>query len=406
MKKKVICILVMLALIFSATSAFAVEINVDTNLLNREVIENGETDIMPLSTTDTPESIAETPLVSSMSTLEGNRFISQEVVDIHDTYVNGNLIIFAQKVNLQNITVDGDVVITGEEVLISNFTVLNGATAIAGQNDVTINGLYTSGNVYTLGKEVNATLSARGFYVVAEDLEIGTESEISNVYNLQNYMSEDAVEVEVEPEVVITHRIYKTIVVVIKTAIVAGFIFLYSRSFINRTKTDKKVKYIALSTLKGLGWAILIPFVALVLLCTGVTIGLSFVVTALYVIIFWACVPILSIALMNMFTAETDSNLKKYGITVLIGLVIAILTQVIPLLSVLVAFAGLGILMGTFKKARKELNGKCEDKEAQVKSDTEEKEQKVVEAKVEEPIKEAEESKEEKIEDNKSEEDK
>lgn len=268
--------------------------------------------------------------------------------------------------------------------------------------------LSSSGNIYTVGQNINANVISNGLYLAAADVKLGNESQISKLYNYSGNLSLDGgsygkveanienlhigsntiisdnlkyssssegnidasaqignieykkVEYETEEEVVeiakeaiIKEKIHSVIALVIKSAIVCGFIFLFATGFINKTKTKSSVKYIALSAFKGLGWAVLIPIIAIVLLVSRLAIGTSFIVLLIYTVIFWASIPLVSIVIMNMVTKNMpDDKWKKYGITLLVALVIGIL-QKVPVLGVLVSlfvsFAGMGIFFNSLK---------------------------------------------------------
>ena len=399
MKKKIFCSILAILLLLNISVVFATE----TNEVEEDLI---------LTMNDSVEDLTDVHLVSDISNgqrkfFDENKFVSEENVNFKDATINGNLIVTGKNVNLQNITVNGDVAIFAQTIQISNFEVTNGVTIIAGQ-DLNLNMLSSSGNIYTVGQNINANVISNGLYLAAADVKLGNESQISKLYNYSGNLSLDGgsygkveanienlhigsntiisdnlkyssssegnidasaqignieykkVEYETEEEVVeiakeaiIKEKIHSVIALVIKSAIVCGFIFLFATGFINKTKTKSSVKYIALSAFKGLGWAVLIPIIAIVLLVSRLAIGTSFIVLLIYTVIFWASIPLVSIVIMNMVTKNMpDDKWKKYGITLLVALVIGIL-QKFPVLGVLVSlfvsFAGMGIFFNSLK---------------------------------------------------------
>lgn len=399
MKKKIFCAIIAIVLLLNISVVFATE----TNEVEEDLI---------LTMNDSVEELTDVHLVSDISNgqrkfFDENKFVSEENVNFKDATINGNLIVTGKNVNLQNITVNGDVVIFAQTIQISNFEVTNGVTIIAGQ-DLNLNMLSSSGNIYTVGQNINANVISNGLYLAAADVKLGNESQISKLYNYSGNLSLDGgsygkveanienlhigsntiisdnlkyssssegnidasaqignieykkVEYETEEEVVeiakeaiIKEKIHSVIALVIKSAIVCGFIFLFATGFINKTKTKSSVKFIALSAFKGLGWAVLIPIIAIVLLVSRLAIGTSFIVLLIYTVIFWASIPLVSIVIMNMVTKNMpDDKWKKYGITLLVALVIGIL-QKFPVLGVLVSlfvsFAGMGIFFNFLK---------------------------------------------------------
>ena len=399
MKKKIFCAILAIVLLLNISVVFATE----TNEVEEDLI---------LTMNDSVEDLTDVHLVSDISNgqrkfFDENKFVSEENVNFKDATINGNLIVTGKNVNLQNISVNGDVAIFAQTIEISNFDVTNGATIIAGQN-LNLNMLSSSGNIYTAGQNINANVISNGLYLAAADVKLGNESQISKLYNYSGNLSLDGgsygkveanienlhigsntiisdnlkyssssegnidasaqignieykkVEYETEEEVVeiakeaiIKEKIHSVIALVIKSAIVCGFIFLFATGFINKTKTKSSVKYIALSAFKGLGWAVLIPIIAIVLLVSRLAIGTSFIVLLIYTVIFWASIPLVSIVIMNMVTKNMpDDKWKKYGITLLVALVIGIL-QKFPVLGILVSlfvsFAGMGIFFNSLK---------------------------------------------------------
>lgn len=399
MKKKIFCTILAIVLLLNISVVFATETNEEEDLI--------------LTMNDSIEELTNVPLVSSFNegksqVFNENKVLSDENVNFEDATINGNLIIFGKNVNLQNVRVNGDVAIFAQTIEISSVNVTNGATVIAGQ-DLNLNMLSSSGNIYTAGQNITGNVIANGLYVAAADVKLGNESQISKLYNYSGDLSLDGgsygtveanienlhigsntiisnnlkyssgsegiidasaqvanveyteVETDIESEViqktkdaVIKEKIRSVIAFVVKTAIVCGFIFLFATGFINKTKTEDSVKYIALSALKGLGWTLLVPIIAFVLLVSGLGIGTSLVVLAIYTIIFWASVPLVSVVIMNMVTKNMpEDKWKKYGITLLIAIVIGILKKV-PVLgglvSLFVGFAGMGIFFNCLKQ--------------------------------------------------------
>ena len=415
MKKKILSIAIILTLVFSFSVAFATENeipNLNDAALGNLVDENS------LTASDDIEDIINKTLVDSLispspnatsDTVDGNKIIGEEKAELKDTTVNGNLIIFAQDLNLENVEVNGDVAIFGQNIKISKLSVVNGATVIAGQK-IDINTISTVGNVYIAGEDVSAEIFARDLYSACSRLTLRERTEISKVYDYSgklfveggsyeiinagvenlsvgantvitkglNYSSEneadintsakignidfnkkekeEPVEVKVTQKDMIVSKVNAVISAVVKSLAVCGFIFLCAEGFIKKTKVQDPVKYIGFSALKGLGWTFAFPIVSIVLLLTGFAAGISVVLLIIYFIIFWAALPIVSIAVMNAIIKEKPSDKKKaYGITILVAGALAILGQVPViggLVKLIVALAGFGIFMGALKPSK------------------------------------------------------
>lgn len=330
MKKKIISILLIIVLLMGSLVVFATE------------------------TPDEKEDVLVTT-EAGVNNFTGNKILVDETVTLKDTQIDGNLIIFAQELELSNVSVNGDVAIFAQYIYISDLDVINGATVIAGQK-IIVNMLTTAGNLYTAGEDVNITAYAKGLYVAAGNLILGTESQIQNVYNLEEVMPKEEIEkevVSVSTADIVKEKIISIITIVVKAVFVCGFIFLFTPEFIEKIKTENIIKYIGFSALKGAGWTILIPIIVIAICMTGIGIGVGFATLALYIIIFWASVPFVSLAIMNVVAKEDDKKLKRYGLTLCIALAIAVLGK-IPVLggfvAIIVGFAGMGIVIGSLKK--------------------------------------------------------
>lgn len=404
MKKKSFCIVLVIILLLNLSVVFATETSttVEDNLM--------------LTTYDNVEDIAEEPMVIGIlddnNFKDSNEILLDEDVNLSNININGNLVIFAKNVDLQNVNVNGDVAIFGETIKISNLNITNGATLIAGQN-ITLNMITSTGNVYTAGENITATANANGLYLAGADIELGNESQISKLYNYSANLSikggnYDRVEASVNdlyvgPNTVISEnlkytssnegnidtsanianidftkslqndeedietvadilkdKVYNVFTLVVKSALVCGFIFLFATGLINKTKTENSVKYLGLATLKGLGWTVLVPIIAICLLISGLAIGTSFAVIAVYVLIFWASVPLVSIVIMNMITKNMPENKwKNYGIALLVALVIGVLGEIPTIggiVTVLVGFAGMGIFFNSLNPNKTKKN--------------------------------------------------
>ena len=80
-----------------------------------------------------------------------------------------------------------------------------------------------------------------------------------------------------------------------------------------------------------------------------VAFGISFSLIAVYILVFWASLPFVSIVIMNEITKNKDEKkLANYGIAVLVSFILIILKK-IPVIGgivgFIVAFAGMGIFM-------------------------------------------------------------
>lgn len=379
MKKKILSIVLILAVVFSFSFVFATE--PVENVTENVVVEDGV-----LTTTSTVEELSnpilvDAPLPGSGDEVyeeSGNKFIAEEEVSLSETTITGNLIIFAQEVNLEDVTVDGDVVIFAQNIDISTMYVYSGTTIMAAQK-INLNNYLTEGNIYAAADKFNATGTVRDIYVAAEEINVSSSSQVRTIYDLSEYLpEEDQTQVVVKTTAdIIKDKIFEILVVVVKTLFVCGFILLFTPEFVNKIKTDNIVKYLGISALKGAGWTILIPIIVIALCCTGIAIGVSFATLALYIIIFWSSVPFVSLAIMNVVAKEEDTKWKKFGISLCVAFAIAVLSALPAiggLVTILVGFSGMGIVIGSLKcscesKKKDKKEAKPEEKIEEVKED-------------------------------------
>ena len=421
MKKKILTfIFIAVLILFSVSAVYATETEIPDlpeGILTDEMIE--------LTSKDTIEDLVNTPLVYSdnenQDVIEGNKVVAEDTIDLKNETIDGNLVVFAKNANLQNISVDGDVAIFAETINISDLNIENGTTIIAGQN-INLNTISTKGNIYTACENLTGTVVAKGFYIAAADVKISGKTQVSRLYNYSgnlslesgnfenveakidalavgnnvkiqnnlNYYSEN--EAQIDSSAIIKNvdftKIQKAdepataketiknrleeifnyvISSLVKSFFVCGFIFLFAKGFIKRTKIKNPAKYIGFSTLKGLGWAIAIPLISLMFILTGFGAGIGITILVLYVIVFWASIPFVSIALMNAICKGIEINDKfKFFIALAVTFAISVfakIPEVGVIIRIIVAFAGMGIFMGTLKEPK---NGKPKEKKTEV----------------------------------------
>lgn len=358
MIKKIVSILLMFIIILSSLVIYATETTLTTtdtveDLTNIPLVDSTVSDELLIA--PAPENEENKDVSSNIYQASGNRVLFEEIVSLKNISINGNLVIFAETVDLQELDINGDVAIFARQINANNVTVLNGVTVLAAEN-INLNMYSTEGNIYIASETVNALTTARGLYYIARKVDISADSIIDNLYNLQELLPEDDnEEVIYTTSNILKDKAYNILVILVKTFFVSGFILLFSTEFINKTKTNNIVKYLGFSVIKGAGWSIIIPIFVMVLLFSGIAIGVSFALFVLYIIIFWASIPFVSIAIMNEFSKEEDSKFKKLVLILCIAFLIKILGY-IPILgtiiTILVEFAGMGIVIGSLKNSK------------------------------------------------------
>lgn len=400
MKKRFILSIVLILAVLFSSFAYATE----------------NTDVMPNNADEgaaIPEEWRRTGTVETPATnmLSNTQYIFEENANLQDVEVDGNIFAFGTNLSLTNVVVHGDVFIAGQNITFSNLTV-NGTVFVAGET-INMNDVNISGNLFNASETINLKGTAKDAYIAAANLTINDGSMISrelfasaeqvdfvggqvgkNAYisadeltigstagiaGTLNYSSEEEaeissdsiigdvnfnkVEIEVEENVPKTGaKVYNAVVIAIKSIFICGFIFLFAKGFMEKQKSESVGGYFVKNTLKGLAWTVVIPIVFMMLLCTGVTVGLSFVVLAIYIIIFWMSVPIVAVAITANIDTKQENIWRTYGYAVLISIAIALLKQ-IPTLGGIITFvvgiAAMGIVMSSLKN-KKNNNTKIE----------------------------------------------
>lgn len=334
--------------------------------------------------------------------LSESQFLAEENLTLQNTAIDGNLFALGTTVSLNNVVVYGDIYICGQDVTISNITVY-GTAFLAGEN-VNMNNANFAGNVFNASLTMNFTGIAQDIFAVAENIEFNEESLVyrdvfaiatkavfkggigrnanisseeiivmsnANINGTLTYSSEQEANIasesrvgavnfnkqeiieEEEENLTLNDIIYNSVAIMVKSIFVCGFIFLFARGFMEKQKTENMVNFFGINILKGFGWLILIPVIGLLVLCSGVAVGLSFTIFALYSIVLWASVPIVAIAITANITKNQEYNTwKLYGYSLVVSLVLTLLKQISVIggwVTFIVAIAAMGIIFSSLK---------------------------------------------------------
>lgn len=397
--KKILSIILLLIVVFSTFSYATEKVNTEDVMLINE--ENDEGSAIPEEWRRTGAVETE----KNNTVIDQSHFMVDENASLKDTIINGNLFVFGTNVSLNNVVIEGEVFIVGQNVTLSDVTV-NGTGFIVGEI-TNMNIVNFTGNIFNVAQTINFIGNARDVFAVAEDMaftegttiardvfatatrivfdaSVGKDVNISgkeiilmentNILGTLNYSSEqeagiplesnigkvnfNKIEQEVEETTseALNPKVYNVVTIAIKSIFVCGFIFLFGKSFMEKQKVSNIGGYLGKNTLTGLGWAIIIPIIAILLLFTGVSVGLSFTVFAVYCILFWASVPIISIVITSNITSKQAYNAWRFfGYSILISIIIAILKQLPKIggvVTVVVGFAAIGIVLSSLKKKK------------------------------------------------------
>ena len=284
-------------------------------------------------------------------TVHGTAFLVSETINISNSNFNGNVFSASQTINFEGVA--QDLFVASENLAVNNGSIIHRDVFAAGSSVV------FSGNV---GRNVNMSgneimimdgtiIDGALNYSSVQEAGIAVESQIGSI----NFNKQEEI-VENEGATRMSHSVYNAVVLLIKSIFVCGFIFLYARGFIEKQKTENVVGYFVKNTFKGLGWLILIPTIAILLLFTGVSVGLSFVVLALYSMILWLSVPVVAIAITANVTKNQEFKAWKfYGYSLLISIILILVKQVSTLggiMTFVFGLATLGIVMSSLKNKK------------------------------------------------------
>lgn len=307
----------------------------------------------------------------SNKTVDGNAFIAGETVRLNQFSIYGDTFVAGENVNLQNMHVIGSLYVAGANISLDKVDI-SGNLYIAGDklnvSQTTVQDVFAAGNVISVSNSSNVirSINAAGSSITLGNTTVGrnanleantidtSEAIVSGKLN-SNIIKED---VEEEQTSKVDTIAYSVVSNTVRALLVCGFIFLFARGYIERQKTDKLTVYLLKNTAKGFGLVFLIPIIAVLLLFTGVAIGLSFALIAIYIIILFISTSLISVTIATAAIGKnTDSSWKLYGISVLTALVLALLQQ-IPfiggLISVLIGFTGMGLILPPLQKNKKE----------------------------------------------------
>ena len=325
-------------------------------------------------------------------TVNGNSFIAGEKILVSNYTVAGDLFLAAQSIDLKNVNVGGSIFVAGEYITFSE-CIFSGNLYVAG-SDISIKGI-TAQDIFSVSANfelnenskvsrslnsvadsivINNSQIGRNANLSVTNLSIGPEAKITGglFYTSENKASiaENAIIGNVNFDEIITSEqttnfnlstaAYNIIVVMLKTIFVGGFIFLFAKGFIEKQKVKNIAIHLGKNAGKGLLLAIVIPIIVILLLCTGVAIGLSFSILAIYFVIFNISSALVAVSISTALTQKMQYNAWRfYGIAILVSIVIGVLGQ-IPTLGVIitmfVGLAGMGLIFSGLKniKASKE----------------------------------------------------
>jgi len=269
--------------------------------------------------------------ISISSTIENDLFAAGNIVRVEreayvarDMYLagnmvtiasnsNGNIFVAASTLNLDDITINGDLHVSAGILNISNTTIINGNliidedTEINGEDNLTYNEKYTYNN--------------------------------ENNYNFESKLSDEILDM----------------LSMIFLGIILAIIF---------PKLFKKLQYklddtkdIIAKSLKGFAFLILVPFVIVIAFFLIIGIPLAVILLACYLIALLLSTILTSFVVGYNINKQFLKRENNYYLSIMIGILVIKLIELIPVIGPLVAFVsliyGIGIIYQLFSERNK-----------------------------------------------------
>lgn len=334
----------------------------------------------PLARTGEPTPTNEEGTNGSISILNTDLYAADNSV-IVENVVNGNAFVYGQSVTIKG-QINGDLFVAGNLVTIDKTAQISG-NVFAFANMLSFSG--TAGNVYAFGQAFTLenggsilkdlrlyanTISLNG--MVGRDAHIAGNSVVfsenaTNVIGGNLYYS--ATNEATIPEGAVVGKTEFTLLTD-ETPTVAQLITTYITNFVNvlayaiivillasyiAPNFAKKVSYCMekkpfVSAGIGILAFVLVPFVSIICLITGILIYVGMALLALYVLMLSITISILGMAIGNYIAGKLKNNTKWKSILLSISAVIVIwLLQLIPVvgswISIFTVVFGFGILL-------------------------------------------------------------
>ncbi len=314
---------------------------------------------------------------------------------VMDKYVNGNVFIFGQDVKItgqisgslfvfaSKLTIDEQAYIACHTFACTQEMKMNGATtdmyAFAGDFDMSSTGAIMrdlklaseNANIYgqigrdvdIAGTNINVYKDEKAKAFIGGNLNYSSGNEIANIDKITvngtvNFTEEK--EKETSTEETMSDYIYDGIENIIFSFIIYVSLIFLAPKFVEKSKEYVSTKGL-IATAIGLGFTILLPIVAFILLCTGIGVSISLILLMIYFILLMINSAIVSIVANEYISTKVpaiNSTWKKILMIIPVSLAIYLIRQ-IPFIggwvTAIVLFAGVGIaILYQFDKRKKE----------------------------------------------------
>ena len=319
----------------------------------------------------------------------GDYYAAEDEVTVTGV-IEGNVFAFGKKVTIKNAEIHGDVFAAAKEIEIED-SIISCSAFLASQDlfvkgESDFGGIYvasankaefsadtiierdvriatgklnyaafTIGNVYAYADKIDieegAVISGAFEYTAKEEAVIPESAKIGNV----NFSINKVEETEATKNVDSMSILMDAVAFIVKVAIVAGFIILFTTKFAKaHTVKDNKNKFIKLLQLAGKGFIVwfLIPIISIVLMFTVIGIGLGFILLAIYAVLIFFTIAVSAVSIAYVLFEDKFQNdkAKLFGISLIVGLVIYVLS-IIPYVGVIISIFCSLVGMGSITTA-------------------------------------------------------
>ena len=295
--------------------------------------------------------------VNISSKVDGMSFVAGNVINLESS--QDYLFVAGNSINLKNVRAK-DAFVAGSVISINSSNIRDlyaAAQTITIDSDI-------SRNAYLAGEKVviNGVI-AKDIYVDAENIVLddnakilGTLINISKtavVSNKKTYKAKDVKkDINVTPMTLVITKITSMIYSYISLLIVALLLMKFIPKIFKNIESEKKdMSNVLKLVLKGFLTLILVPIIAIMLLCTVVGIPLTIISLIIYGLIIYLSSVATAYYFGNWFLKD---KIKNEYLLLVVSLLILYIVKIIPIIGGLVGFIsllfGMGIYMNIIKK--------------------------------------------------------
>lgn len=308
--------------------------------------------------------------------IDGNAYILAEEVTIENVIINGNLYVLAKKIDISNSQINGSIYALGEKFEFSGITqdiYACGAEVTIGDKATVVRNLKVASDILNINGNIQrnvdagidelniastAKINGKLNYYSEKKGEISQQAQINEIV----FTQETVEEADVKEENIASDIISGILTFALKALVVALVIFFGTTKFNELKRTENFAGDYVKASAKGIGFLVLVPLIAIILICTVIGVGFGFVVLALYIIALYIAVPLFCIETSKRIfdkKEKSDKKLQIIGVAVLISAIIGAL-KFVPVLGGILKFIviliGLGIIVNLmFEKTSKEV---------------------------------------------------